>query len=164
MINNTKPPSPQSTEMYNSIRNQNPKDDGAVKAAKVPDAKDADSIETRNLKKQGIIKCQTCAQRTYQDGSDDPGVSFKTPGHISPEASAAVVSSHEQEHVSNEKSKAQSENRRVVSQNVQLYTAVCPECGKVYVAGGKTTTTTKSNKNETEAKDPARGGKFDLKV
>lgn len=30
-------------------------------------------------------ECQTCKNRRYQDGSDDPGVSFKTAGKINPE-------------------------------------------------------------------------------
>jgi len=47
------------------------------------------------------VECETCANRTYVDGSNEGDVSFKTPGHISPEASAAVVSSHEYEHVRN---------------------------------------------------------------
>lgn len=123
-----------------------------------------DSIETKNLKKQGIIPCQTCKNRKYQDGSNDPGVSFKSPGYISPGASAAVVMSHELEHVSNEKAKAQSEKREIVSQNIQIYNAICPECGKAYVAGGKTTTTSRSKPNTTDAKEPNKGEKFDKTV
>jgi len=100
--------------------------------------------EERQLKRLGLEPCTTCANRTYQDGSNDPGVSFKAPGHIAPEASASVVSAHEQEHVSNERAKAGAENRDVVSQSVQLFTSVCPECGRVYVSGGVTRTTTVS--------------------
>ena len=29
-------------------------------------------------------ECQTCKERKYQDGSDDPGVSFKTPTSVAP--------------------------------------------------------------------------------
>ena len=36
-------------------------------------------------------ECQTCKERKYQDGSDDPGVSFKTPTQIAPEQAASVV-------------------------------------------------------------------------
>lgn len=88
--------------------------------------------------------CQTCKERKYQDGSDDPSVSFKTPGHIDPEASAAVVKSHEMEHVANEQASAKSKGKEVVSQSVSLQTSVCPECGRTYVSGGTTKTTTKS--------------------
>ena len=47
--------------------------------------------------KQG--ECQTCKNRKYQDGSDDPGVSFKTASKIAPETAASVVRGHEMEHV-----------------------------------------------------------------
>lgn len=98
--------------------------------------------EVRRLKETGQIECQTCKERTYQDGSNDPGVSFKSPGHISPENSASVVRAHEQEHVVNEQASARNEDRKVVSQNVRIFTSVCPECGKTYVSGGETQTTT----------------------
>lgn len=91
-------------------------------------------------------ECQTCKERKYQDGSDDPGVSFKTPTNIAPEAAASAVRGHEQEHVSREQSKAQREGREVVSQSVTIHTAICPECGKVYVSGGTTRTTTRQEK------------------
>lgn len=100
--------------------------------------------EIRRLKQIGQIECQTCKTRTYQDGSDDPSVSFKSPGHISPENSASVVSAHEQEHVTNEQASARSQGRKVVSQTVQIFTSVCPECGRTYVSGGETRTTTMS--------------------
>lgn len=87
-------------------------------------------------------KCQTCEERKYQDGSNDMGVSFKTPTRIAPEAAASAVRSHEQEHVVREQAKAEREGRRVVSQNVTLHTEICPECGRVYISGGTTRTTT----------------------
>ncbi|MBQ3076666.1 MAG: hypothetical protein IJC43_02300 [Clostridia bacterium] len=89
-------------------------------------------------------ECQTCAERRYQDGSDDPGVSFKTPAHIDPSVAASVVRGHEQEHVSREQAKADREGREVVSQSVTLHSDICPECGKVYVSGGTTRTTTRA--------------------
>ena len=91
-------------------------------------------------------ECQTCKERKYQDGSNDPGVSFKTPTNIAPEAAASAVRGHEQEHVSREQSKAQQQGREVVSQSVTIHTAICPECGKVYVSGGTTRTTTRAEK------------------
>lgn len=87
-------------------------------------------------------ECQTCEQRKYQDGSDDPGVSFKTASHIAPEQAASAVKGHEMEHVVREQAKAEREDRKVVSQNVSIHTDICPECGKVYVSGGTTTTVT----------------------
>lgn len=89
-------------------------------------------------------ECQTCKERKYQDGSNDPGVSFKTPTNIAPEQAAAAVRGHEQEHVVREQAKAQQENREVVSQSVTYHTAICPECGKVYVSGGTTRTSTRT--------------------
>lgn len=93
-------------------------------------------------KADGSEKCQTCEQRKYQDGSDDMGVSFQTPTRIDPESVASAVRSHEQEHVTREQAKAEREGRRVVSQSVTLHTAICPECGKVYISGGTTKTVT----------------------
>lgn len=100
--------------------------------------------ELSQLKRAGKVECETCKTRKYQDGSNDPGVSFKSAAHIDPSASASVVMSHEMEHVSNEKAKANSENKEIVSQNVSLSVATCPECGRSYVSGGQTTTTTKT--------------------
>lgn len=96
-------------------------------------------------------KCQTCEQRKYQDGSNDMGVSFKTPTRIAPEAAGAMVRSHEQEHVTRERAKAEREDREVVSQSVTLHTDVCPECGKVYISGGTTQTTTMSKPEPAES-------------
>lgn len=92
-------------------------------------------------------ECQTCKERKYQDGSDDPGVSFKTAQHIAPEAAAAAVRGHEMEHVVREQASAAREGRRVVSQSVTYHTAICPECGKAYVSGGTTRTTTAAAKD-----------------
>jgi len=98
--------------------------------------------EIRRMKQTGKIECQTCKERQYQDGSNDPGVSFKASGHISPESSAAVVRAHEQEHVNNEQANAQNEGREIVAQSVRLFSSICSECGKAYVSGGETRTTT----------------------
>lgn len=92
-------------------------------------------------------ECQTCKNRKYQDGSDDPGVSFKTASKIAPEAAASAVRGHEMEHVYRNQAKAAREGREVVSQSVRLKTGICPECGKPYIAGGETRTVTKA-KNE----------------
>lgn len=94
-------------------------------------------------------ECQTCKNRKYQDGSDDSGVSFQTPTKVDPKAAASAVRSHEQEHVSRNRSKAEREGREIVSQTVTIHTGICPECGKVYVSGGTTRTTTRdaSDKN-----------------
>ncbi len=93
-------------------------------------------------------ECQTCKERKYQDGSDDPGVSFKTPTHIGPDQAASAVRGHENEHVVREQAKARQEGRKVVSQSVTYHTDICPECGKVYVSGGTTRTITKANTDQ----------------
>lgn len=84
-------------------------------------------------------ECQTCKNRKYQDGSDEM-VSFKTAQHISPESAASRVRAHEQEHVSNAYSKAARDNGKVLQASVSIHMAVCPECGRSYVAGGTTNT------------------------
>ena len=88
-------------------------------------------------------ECQTCKERKYQDGSNDPGVSYQTPTNIDPTQAASAVRGHEQEHVVREQAKAKREGREVVSQSVTLHTDICPECGKVYISGGTTRTTTR---------------------
>lgn len=94
------------------------------------------------------IECQTCKNRRYQDASDEM-VSFKTPGKISPGESYAKVMGHEQEHVSNARAEGSKANKDLVSASVSLKTAICPECGRSYVAGGTTRTVMK-----TYGKDP----------
>lgn len=47
---------------------------------------------------------------------------------------------HEQEHVANAYEKAARGNGRVIAANVSLQQAVCPECGRSYIAGGTTST------------------------
>ena len=88
-------------------------------------------------------ECETCANRKYQDGSDDPGVSFKSASKISGNVEAAVRG-HEQEHVSRNRAKAAREGREIVYQSVVIKHAICPECGTTYVAGGETTTVTRT--------------------
>ena len=111
-------------------------------------------------------ECQTCEKRKYQDGSDDASVSYQTPTNIKPGQVAAAVRGHEMEHVIHEQAKAKQEGRKVVSQSVTLHTAICPECGKVYISGGETRTTTKANpepvdtEEETDAADKGERKSF----
>jgi hypothetical protein len=93
----------------------------------------------------GHSECQTCKNRKYKDGSDDPTVSFQSATKLSPEIADTMVRAHEQEHVAHEQVKAKEEGRRVVSQQVAIHYAICPECGRSYVAGGTTTTVTKTS-------------------
>lgn len=89
-------------------------------------------------------ECETCKNRKYQDGSQDPSVSFKTPTRLSPERAAFAIRAHEAEHVAHARVKAQKEDQEIVSQSVSYRTGVCPECGRIYMAGGTTRTTFRS--------------------
>ncbi len=109
-------------------------------------------------------ECQTCENRKYKDGSNDMGVSFKTPTKLSPEKAASAVRSHEMEHVSRAKAKAAREGSEILSQSVTYRTEVCPECGTPYLAGGNTRTVFRSAP-ETYDQEPVRKGVYlDLKV
>ena len=99
-----------------------------------------DEHKAKGARKSSPADCQTCKERKYQDGSNEADVSFKAPGHIAPQASASTVMAHEKQHVANAYQKAAEKNGEVVSCSVSLHTAVCPECGTTYVAGGTTNT------------------------
>lgn len=90
-------------------------------------------------RKSSPAECDTCANRKYQDGSDEM-VSFKSAQHISPLAAGTAVRAHEQEHVSNAYKKAAQNNGKVLQASVRIHTSVCPECGRSYVSGGVTST------------------------
>jgi hypothetical protein len=95
--------------------------------------------DVKNSQEIGPKECKTCKARTYKDQSSDASVSFQTPTHVSPEMAASAVAAHEQEHVQNNAQKAQREGMKATS-FVQISTSVCPECGRMYVSGGTTTT------------------------
>jgi len=122
----------------------------------VPDTENASAEEEFNLPGDGKPakgveedhECETCENRTYVDGSDENDVSFKTAGHIAPEAAASTVRAHEYEHVRNAYQEDSKEDKELVSVSVSLKTAICPECGKTYVAGGKTRTLMRSGIEE----------------
>ena len=93
----------------------------------------------KSVQGAGKTECTTCANRKYQDGSNEM-VSFKTPGTIKPNESYAKVMSHEKEHVANAVAEGSKANKELVSVSVSLHTSVCPECGRSYVSGGTTST------------------------
>lgn len=115
-------------------------------------------------------ECQTCANRKYQDGSNEADVSFKAASHVSPEAAASAVRSHEQMHVANAYQKASQNNGKVLSATVSIHTSTCPECGRSYVSGGTTQTkikyTNEANpyQQELKAQDATRlrGANIDM--
>jgi len=120
---------------------------------------DGDILEISNrgmleaLEPQGA--CQTCENRRYVDQSDDASVSFQTPTKVNPSMAGAAVAAHEQEHVRNEQANALSEGREVVNQSVTLHYDTCPECGKMYVSGGTTKTTTIGKSDSEDEFEPA---------
>ena len=97
-------------------------------------------------------KCETCEKRKYQDGSDDPGVSFKNAQHVDPDLAQSAVRGHEMEHVVRERASAEREGRKVISQTVTYHTGICPECGRFYVSGGTTRTVTAADNAENDDK------------
>lgn len=106
------------------------------------------SVDSKKVAKTDPgYQCQTCANRKYQDGSDE-NVSFKSATNIAPEAAASAVRGHEQEHVANAYDKAKQNNGKVISATVQIHTSICPECGKTYVSGGTTRTQIKYGNEE----------------
>lgn len=105
---------------------------GKVSKQEVPQS------ELKSLMSTGAVQCSTCAQRKYQDGSDEGDVSFKAATHIDPSNSAAAVMSHELEHVSNAYEDAAKKGGKVIRATVTIQHAICPECGRSYVSGGLT--------------------------
>ena len=131
-----------------------------------PAKSEADSKVTD--KKAEDYECKTCASRKYKDQSNDPSVSFQAPTHISPTQSAGAVMSHEMEHVRNEDARAKREGREVIQSSVSLHYAICPECGRAYVAGGETKTVTKATDKEQDKQstqgDDGKGRIVDAKA
>ncbi|MBR1443303.1 MAG: hypothetical protein IJ583_07205 [Firmicutes bacterium] len=121
------------------------------------------SAEIKNLKKSGKVECETCKNRKYQDGSDDSGVSYQTPTNISPEESEAKVMAHEREHVVRNAAAARKEGGTAIS-TVTTQKAVCPECGRIYTAGGLTKTTTRTDKEKEDDKTHFAKNFFDNTV
>ncbi|MCL2056118.1 MAG: hypothetical protein FWH02_02735 [Oscillospiraceae bacterium] len=91
--------------------------------------------------RNGQMECPTCAARTFKDRSGDGGVSFQAPKAVPYSTAGAVVASHEHEHVS--ASKSEDSEDVVHDSKVQLTYARCPDCGRTYVSGGRTSTTSR---------------------
>lgn len=114
-------------------------------------------------KKSSPAECETCARRTYQDGSDEQDVSFKTPSKIPQSIAASVVLGHEHEHVANAYEKERNGEGEVKRVSVTLHNDICPECGRVYVSGGVThTEMTHGEEENSHAPDDLRGSIVDL--
>ncbi|MCR5119875.1 MAG: hypothetical protein K6B44_09720 [Lachnospiraceae bacterium] len=103
-------------------------------------------IDDPVAKLSGRKECETCKNRRYVDGSDE-NVSFKSAARINPAAVEARVRGHEQEHVANAYDKAEQQGGKVLRASVTIKYAICPECGRQYVAGGETRTAIKTPKD-----------------
>ncbi len=156
---------PQQINSSSSVENSAAKAIGKIQGSPNQNLDNLKSIYSdKELKKIGIIECQTCAERTYVDGSDDPGVSFKTPTQIDPNQAASAVMGHEMEHVTNEQADARSEGREIISQSVSIHTSTCPECGINYVSGGTTKTVSKKKTAYGLSSEMTKGLKVDQQV
>ena len=111
----------------------------AVSASEKPGEVSSENSSLSSSRAVKKTECQTCKNRKYVDGSDEM-VSFKSPAKMSPGRAAAGVRAHEQEHVNNAFEKAAKADGKVLQASVALKTAICPECGRAYIAGGTTTT------------------------
>lgn len=135
---------------YNSAQNNMLMRGPLTPANNSTDSSKGSNTKVDSKSPAGKVECQTCKSRKYVDGSNDPGVSFKTPGHIDPRNSAAKVMAHEMEHVNNAHAEASQKNREIIHQSVKLDTSICPECGSSYVSGGTTTTVSKATPDKSD--------------
>jgi hypothetical protein len=120
-------------------------------------------VDEKALKALGVVRCETCENRKYQDDSDDNTVSFQTPQNLSPNEAFQKVMAHEMEHVRNETFDANNEDREVISQSVTINTGICPECGRTYVSGGTTRTVTSPKLKESTI-EMIKGTKIDYSL
>ncbi len=117
--------------------------------SELKDKKNESEISKSEQKRRfDSFECQTCKNRRYQDDSDDSGVSFQSSTKIAPHAADAAVRSHENEHVARNKLKAEQNGMKIVYQSVTIHKAICPECGKIYTAGGVTRTRMKTDTSQ----------------
>ncbi len=95
--------------------------------------------------RSGQAPCPTCAARTYQDESDDGGVSFQAAKGINAANAASVIMGHEREHVAAGRAGSDPDDPEgvVKDSSVTLEWKKCPHCGRTYCAGGVTKTTSR---------------------
>jgi len=94
--------------------------------------------------RNGQVECPTCAARTYKDQSNDGGVSFQAARHIPASTAGITVMRHESEHVSAAEAEQEASGGEVIEEStVTLKYETCPQCGRRYVSGGVTKTTTR---------------------
>lgn len=135
-----------------------------LKLQKTPEVSNDSDAKIRQKIRNGEIDCPTCKNRKYVDQSDDPGVSFKTPQSVSPGQSLSAVLGHEREHVVRNRSEAISEGREVTHSSVAIQYDTCPTCGRQYVAGGVTSTTTQAVPNKDDQGENLFKGLLNMKI
>jgi hypothetical protein len=113
---------------------------------KIEDNGNSDELSEAEQKRRfDSFECETCKNRRYKDQSDDSGVSYQTATHIDPAASYSAVRSHENEHVTRNRTDADRNGQKIVYQTVTIKRGICPECGRSYTAGGVTKSVTKAD-------------------
>ena len=112
------------------------------------------ATEAKRNQELGQKECKTWSARKYKDQSGDPSVSMQSPTHLSPDEAPGAVIAHEREHVQHNAEKAAREGEKATS-FVQIHTSICPECGRIFVSGG--TTTTYYFKKEPLPEDESKG-------
>lgn len=106
--------------------------------------KQSDELTATSSFPEPSTGCKTCASRKYKDISSDSGVTFQSATKL-PTATAGIsVMSHEGEHVSRETAKAQKQGSIITQKTVTAKMSICPDCGRMYIAGGTTRITTKT--------------------
>ena len=76
---------------------------------------------------------------------------------------AGAVRAHEQEHVSNNSKEAEEKGLKTHS-TVAIHSAVCPDCGRIYVSGGTTTTTYSPDESSVFSSNEGKGNFLDTVV
>lgn len=84
---------------------------------------------------QGEAGCQSCQNRVYvcSNGETTDGQATTIPGR----QSALRVSHHEAQHLRLARLRAEQEGKVIIGQEIKLFSAVCPECGQIYVNQGQ---------------------------
>jgi endogenous inhibitor of DNA gyrase (YacG/DUF329 family) len=112
-------------------------------AQQIMESKGDSKADLEQRIRNGQAQCPTCAARQYADESTGGGVSFQAATHISAATAGVVVMNHENEHVAAADRESDPEAGVVKDSTVSLQYGKCPECGKTYVKGGVTKTTTR---------------------
>lgn len=129
------------------------------KEAEIPVKTDIQPVEPRVRKPVKYVEGgKRHTEHTYQDASNDPGVSFSYPGQLTGPESFLAVPAHEKEHVRRSISEAMLNGEKVLVY-VSYRVRYDPATGEPYMAGGVTRTI-----KYPHTPPPAKGKKIDLYV